>query len=65
MSLTFFPWKDPVWPLGEASFWIVAVLAALFAIPSGFTVEAGIAAASVGAFAAAGVQQLTDSLQPE
>lgn len=64
MAETFFPWKDPQFPLADASLWIIAVLAALFAIPGGIAVEAGVAAAGVGAFAAAGMQELTDKLTP-
>jgi hypothetical protein len=54
----------------DATFWIVAVLTALFALPAGLVgeevaVEAGVAAAGITAFVGAGVQQVSYTLQPE
>jgi hypothetical protein len=66
MASTFFPWKDPQFPLGDASIWIIAVMTALFAIPGGMEVDAAIVIGAVGAgaFVSAGVQQVTTSLEP-
>lgn len=67
---TFFPWKNPTFILGDATFWIIAILTALLAFPAGMVAEevaadASIAAAGITAFVAAGVSQVSYSLQPE
>ena len=64
----FFPWKEPKFLLGDAAFWVVALVTAIFAAPVLFA-EAGaeaIAFGSVGlgAFVGAGVQQVSSALEP-
>ncbi len=66
MSKVFFPWKNPKFPLGDVAFWIVAILTAVFAIPAlVLGPEVAFAAVGIGAFAAAGVQQVFATLEPE
>lgn len=65
MAETFFPWQDPSFALGDAQFWIVALVTALLAIPTGFASEGiAIGATGAGAFIAGGVQQVSQSLSP-
>lgn len=65
MAETFFPWSEPSFPLGDAALWIVALVTALLAIPTGFTSDAvAIAATGVGAFVSGGIQQVSLSLAP-
>ena len=64
----FFPWKQPKFLLGDAAFWIVALITAIFAAPAliagpGAAVIA-VGAVGVGAFVGAGVQQLSYALEP-
>ena len=71
MAEIFFPWKTPAFILGDAEFWIVAVVTALLAIPATAVDDPELAAAvgagltGVGAFVGAGVQQVTYTLTPE
>ena len=54
--------------MGDASFWIVAIVSAVFAIPGAVEragAKAAAAAVSAGAFVGAGVQQITSSFEPE
>jgi hypothetical protein len=64
MALLFFPWKKPRFVLGDASFWIVAVVTALAAIGTLGTVELGVAFVGIAAFASAAVQEATLCLTP-
>lgn len=63
----FFPWKEPKFILGDAAFWVVALITAIFAAPAlilHIGVEATIAAVALGAFVGAGVQQVSNALEP-
>jgi hypothetical protein len=65
-TTVFFP-RQPIFNLGDAVFWTINSLAALFAIPAkpaNETVVTSSTAAGVGAFVAAGVKQINYTLQP-
>ncbi|KAH0538828.1 hypothetical protein FGG08_004604 [Glutinoglossum americanum] len=64
MALMFFPWKNPHFALGDAAFWIVAVITALAAFGTFGAVELAVALVGVGAFAGAAIQQVTLALTP-
>jgi hypothetical protein len=55
IATTFFPWNDPQFPLGNAQFWITAILSIIFTGPF---------AGAFGLLAGAGVQEAAYALQP-
>ncbi len=62
IALTFFPWQEPEFPFGHAAFWIVAAIAMLIGIVPGVGQSTAL---GVAAFAGAGVQQASYTLEPE
>ncbi|OCK74569.1 hypothetical protein K432DRAFT_447221 [Lepidopterella palustris CBS 459.81] len=61
IALTFFPWKNPKFPFGDAAFWINAIISILFSIIPGISVPLK---SGLTALTKAGVQQAEYSLQP-
>lgn len=64
ISQLFFPAKDPVFALEDVSFWIVAILTIFATVASIIFPASAIPVLGIGAFAGAGVQELTESLKP-
>jgi hypothetical protein len=61
IATTFFPWKDPQFPLGDAAPWITAILSIIFSFMGP---EGRVVGQLASQLASAAISEVTMSLQP-